>query len=144
MSLSSSKTNKPNPDGNEYFDRAPIRLPELKLTEKKGRGVFATCDYKKNDIIERAPVILIPYHQWETMAESIIGDYTYACGKKGDIPALGLGNASLYNSDEKPNASYREVYDPALQQNVLEFYALRRIKAGDEICIEYGEDHNYP
>ena len=52
----------------------------------------------------------------------------------GKTSALALGHGSLYNHSDESNA-FVEMEDST---NLLYFYALKKIKAGEEITIDYG------
>jgi hypothetical protein len=98
---------------------------------KLGRGVFATRDYAKFDLIECAPLIVIESQQEsETIdRDTILGAYCYE-HDDGRI-CLGLGYASLYNHSIRPNAAYT-IFD-----DMIEIRALRPIKTGAQIKINY-------
>ena len=97
---------------------------------EKGRGVVATRDIRQGEVIERAPVILIPVEQAPLIAATVLDDYNYGWGEGGAI-ALGLG--SLYNHSSTPNA----VYQRDFPERVLEIIALRDIAEGEEVCVNY-------
>lgn len=107
-------------------------------TEKKGRGVFAQNRITMGELIEKAPVIVIPDSQLEYVQHLEIASYVFAWGND---TALVLGYGSLYNHSYYPNAIYLKNYDDL----ILEIYALRDIKEGEEITINYNgrpEDHS--
>jgi len=97
----------------------------------KGRGVVSTGRFARGQVIERAPVIIIPAAEVPLVSQTVLNNYAYRWGD--DDLALALGLASLYNHSLQANAHYRCV--PA--DRVVEIYALRDIAAGEEICLNY-------
>lgn len=108
---------------------------------KGGRGVFARRDIAADEVIERVPVLLIPRAQvfgpGEVAQRSArVSWYVFSCiGPKRNHVALSLGYGSIYNHSDTPNAKYG-MHPP----DVMEFFALRAIRAGEEITIDYHGD----
>lgn len=107
-----------------------MKLPvlEVKSIPKKGRGVFATSNIKKDAIIEICPVAVFPFIEGQQHA---LEGYAFRWTKTKVAIALGLG--SLYNHSYTPNAEY--VQDRKLKE--IHVYALRNIRKGEEICFNY-------
>ena len=110
---------------------------------KGGRSVFARRDIAADEIFERAPVLLIPRAQVFGPGDAAqraarISWYVFGwINTRRDYVALALGYGSIYNHSETPNARYR-MHLP----DVMEFFALRPIHAGEEITIDYrGDEH---
>ncbi|GAA3321428.1 hypothetical protein GCM10020331_037230 [Ectobacillus funiculus] len=53
-----------------------------KNTEKYGRGIFSTRAIKKDELIEEAPVIIIPKIEWDRMRESILFKLYFPLGRE--------------------------------------------------------------
>ena len=98
-----------------------------------GRGVYARRDIKKNEIIEKCPFIDIPQYDMVNLAESILVTYFYYFGKNKQKLLLALGFGSIYNHTYKPNAIYKIKY----KEGTIDFIALKEIKKGDEITVNY-------
>jgi SET domain-containing protein len=112
----------------------------VRQTERMGRGVFASKAIGKGDLIERCPVIPLTKRDEKRVTGTILEDYLFAWGKgdKGTCVCLGLG--SLYNHSLNPNAAFRPLKGAA----VIDFVALRDIREGEQIFIDYGwEDKQY-
>lgn len=101
----------------------------------KGRGVFASKDFKKGELIECSPMIIIPPDQVTKMRDTILSEYLFALAEGQCAMALGYG--SLYNHSYHPNA----VYSYLLEQISLEILALVDIQEGQEITVNY---NGYP
>ena len=98
-----------------------------------GRGVYARRDIKKDEIIEKCPVIVVPKYDMANLRESVLVTYFFYFGKKRQRLAVALGFGSIYNHTHKPNAKYK--IKPS--ENAMEFIALSNIMKDDEITIHY-------
>lgn len=98
-----------------------------------GQGVYAKCDIKKSEIIERCPVIEVPKHDVSNVRESILVTYFFYFGRSKERLAIVLGFGSIYNHSYEPNAIYR--IKPA--EKIIDFVALNDIKKDDEITVNY-------
>jgi SET domain-containing protein len=102
----------------------------------KGKGVFALRPFRTGDLIERVPVLVLPAADWEHLRETRLMEYAFCWGKRREQAALALGFGSFYNHAAAPNAETIEL--PA--ENVIDFVALRDIRVGEEITIDYTGD----
>lgn len=109
-------------------------LIEVRRIKDKGRGVFARRLIRRGEVIERAPVLVLPVGELEEEADWIsLWGYCFMWGE-GKV-ALALGYGSLYNHSYRPNARYDDV-----GQQTKVFSALRDITAGEEITVNYNGD----
>lgn len=99
---------------------------------KYGRGVFATRDFKKGDIIELAPVVVLPSRQ--VTARDRLNNYVFAWDRA--CVAIALGNGSLFNHSTDPDAHFRV----DKKRKLIVFVADRTIRRGQEIFVSYGYD----
>lgn len=104
----------------------------------KGRGVFTSKVLNKGDVIEICPVIEINYKDHQNLVGHIMENYTFAWNTRKKSAAVVLGFGSLYNHSKKPNADYTK----KLKDGVMIYKAIRQIKAGEEISIDYGDMHS--
>lgn len=102
-------------------------------SEKKGRGVFASVEFERGDIIELCPVILISMNDRKIIHETGLHDYYFVWGDEDDMAAIALGYGSLYNHSDTPNAQF--IND--LENDLIIMECLKPIKPGDEIFINY-------
>jgi uncharacterized protein len=107
-----------------------IKISKLSSGEFN-RGVFATRDISKGDLIHEAPVIPYPNEEHEFIEKTILSDYVFEYGVNHS--ALLLGYGSLFNHSYTPNATY----DINFTNHTVDFFAYTDIKAGDEILINY-------
>ena len=105
----------------------------MKNTEKYGRGIFAIRNIKNGELIEEAPVIIIPKIEWKLMRECVLSNYIF---RWGEDKALALGYGSLYNHSYTPNARYIT----NIENQSIDFYARKDIHEGEEIMVNYNGD----
>lgn len=98
------------------------------------RGVFATCDIKKGELLHEAPVISYPNEQHQYIEQTLLADYAFEYGIGRSAILLGYG--MLFNHSYEPNATYEINF----KNQTFDFFAYTDIKAGDEILINYNGD----
>ena len=98
-----------------------------------GRGVFATQDIKKGELIEKCPVIETPKNDLSNLNESILVTYFFYFGKNKENLVVALGFGSIYNHAYSPNATYKINQ----REKTIDFIALSDIKKDDEITVNY-------
>lgn len=99
------------------------------------RGVFATRDIAKGELIHEAPVVAYENEEHEHIEKTILADYVFQYGANHTAILLGFG--SLFNHSYTPNATY----EISFEKHTFDFYAYTDIKAGEEILINYnGEE----
>ena len=111
----------------------------VKTWEKIGVGrydgdyaVFAIDDIQDNETFEECNVIEVPVDE---VKGSVLMDYMFKISN--DLYVLALGNGSIYNHRNQPNARWE--YDADKQ--LLKLLAIRRIEMGEQIFISYGRDY---
>ena len=100
-------------------------------TKLKGRGVFAQKRFLKGEVIERAPVVVIPAEQIQLIDQTVLANYYYDWEDKAAAIALGL--SSLFNHSYHPNTYYVKKF----ADRELELIAYRDIEVGEEITANY-------
>ncbi|SDK08250.1 hypothetical protein SAMN04487896_0713 [Paenibacillus sp. ov031] len=115
-----------------------IEVKQSKLGNGEfNRGVFATVDIPKGQLIHQAPVVPYPNEDHEHVEKTILEDYVFEYG--ANHTAILLGYGSLINHSYEPNATY----DINFENHTFDFYAYTDIKAGEEVLINYnGEEDN--
>ncbi len=128
----------PQPPG-LVSERAPIKIVDF---GERGRGIVALTDIEKGQLIERSPVLIIPSEQRAMVDDSIIFTYVFMWEKdtvEEDLyrhegrSAIALGYTSLLTHSYTPNCIFVRHIDELL----IEIYADRFIKAGEELTIDY-------
>jgi uncharacterized protein len=112
-----------------------MRNPSLYIATSSlgGRGVFSTADIPKDDIIEICPVIVMQTGEMELLDKTTLYDYYFLWGDEVVQCALALGYGSLYNHFAPSCADYVMDFDA----HTIDIFAVRDIKAGEEITINY-------
>lgn len=98
------------------------------------RGVFATRDISKGELLHEAPVISYPNDQHEHIEKTLLADYAFEYGKNHSAILLGYG--MLFNHSYQPNTDYEIDF----KNHTFNFYAFTDIKKGDELLINYNGD----
>jgi SET domain-containing protein len=105
-----------------------MKMCEIQIDPIKARGVYAAEKIHKGEIIEVCQLLLMPLSQAPDALEPFV--FTY---DKNNL-AVALGNGSLYNHHNSPNAlCYFE-----FRKKLLVFEAKKNIQIGQEIFINYG------
>jgi len=115
--------------------KRPLKV-EVKMTEQKGWGCFATSPIFEGEIIEECPLLFIPKEIYKHIPDFLI-DYTFGFPETDpqSQPVVPFGFGCLYNHSNTPNAGWKHhPEDP----KIFQFIARNNIKAGEEICTYYG------
>ncbi|MFO0745761.1 MAG: SET domain-containing protein [Myxococcota bacterium] len=96
----------------------------------KGRGVFASRAFAKGEVVEVAPVLVLPPEQQDRLDGTVLDSYVFGWR---DTVALCLGCGSLYNHAWDACLEYQRHLDECL----IDFVAIRDIAAGEELTINY-------
>ena len=99
--------------------------------------MFATAKFEEDDVIEACPILVVPPAEARKVAATTFGDYVY---EWHDGYALALGFGSLYNHSRSSNARYEMDYET----EEITIIAVKRIRVGEEITINYNGDHTDP
>jgi len=115
------------------------KIPNLYIADSdgRGRGVFAGQDIQKNDLIEIAPLLLIPEKDIKQIKDTVFYDYYFLWPGEEHHACIALGYGSLYNHSKDANAKVLFDVD-SLNINIV---CLREISIGDEIFIDYLADN---
>lgn len=111
------------------------RIGWRQISEEKGRGVFALRDFKAGEPLEIAPVVPVSK---ESVVENGEAPDGYLLEWDGNYEeeeyCMPLGYVMLYNHSDTPNIHM----DPDYDAYTMTVVALRDIKAGEELCWNYG------
>jgi SET domain-containing protein len=116
------------------------RIPSLYVapSEIHGQGVFSGEPIEEGALIEICPVIVLSEEDTQIIHETFLHDYYFLWGEAQKESAIVLGYGCIYNHAYEPNAKYLLDYE----QRTVDFYAIKGIEAGEEICTNYnGEPH---
>ncbi len=108
-----------------------IVVKESKISDA-GRGIFATSDINEGELIERCPIIFLTENDYPLAKQTTLLSY-YFLNEPENRSAIALGYGSLYNHSYEPNATYKK----HLEEGHIDFVAIKDIKTGDEITVNY-------
>jgi len=115
-------------------------LPTLVIapTGGKGMGVFTTEDIEKGTVVEVAPVIVMTREERKLLDQTLLHDYIFEWGQDPKGCCMALGYVPIYNHSYRSNCEYEMDYEEGL----ISVKAVRFIKAGEELSINYNGDWN--
>lgn len=108
---------------------------QIKQSNLHGYGVFATRDIQQDELIEECHTLIFEGSSHEITARELLS-YVFAWREKPSASALPLGYGSIYNHSKEHNATWHVDYDC----KIIRFKALRNIKEGEEITVNYGAE----
>ena len=97
-------------------------------------GVFASRAIEAGEVVEIAPVIPLrgSFEGFERALQCCVFDWDSLARAK-DTSAIALGYGSMYNHANPANMQYLSVLEGA----AIKFVAVRPIRAGEELTINY-------
>jgi len=122
------------------LDEAPSAPDGLRVIESngRGRGLVAARAFRRGEVIERAPVIVVARKLLQTQRGSVLDDYWFWWDDEHN--AFALGWAALYNHACPANTRFR--LERAVR--LIVFEAAADIEAGDEVTINYHGEPDDP
>jgi uncharacterized protein len=111
-----------NPPTKIYIDKS--KIPD------SGKGVFASVDIKKGEIIEVAPILVLEFSDFIDTKWNLLFEYYFWMD---DYVALALGYGSMYNHSKDANAEYKL----DRENQTITFTAIKDIEKGSEILFNY-------
>ncbi len=109
-----------------------IYVGESKI-KNAGRGVFASQDLKKGEIIEICPLLEIPVDDDFVLQDNLLATYYFSFTDVKDRVAIALGYGSIYNHSYQPNLTYKK----NSKDKTLEFRTIKDIKRDEELTVNY-------
>jgi hypothetical protein len=115
------------------LEEAPSNPVGLRVIHSngRGRGLAATRAFRRGEVLERAPVIVVARHVLQPLRGSALDDYWFWWDDGHN--AFALGWAALYNHACPANARFR--LERAAQ--LIVFEAAADIQEGEEVTINY-------
>ena len=107
---------------------------KVKKSKIHNKGVFAKKNIRKNEVIEICNLIILNQKDTEIINKTSLYNYYFSWNDKGS--GIALGNGSLYNHSYEPNAKYVKDFST----NIIIFIALKPIRTGKEILVNYNGD----
>lgn len=111
----------------------PKNLEVRFISEEIGVGVFTTVDIENGSLIETCYCLVMS--NWTTTHPAY--DYLFDLPQRNK-QVLPFGYGSIYNHDDQPNMFWKS--DPE-DEKLVRFYAIRDIKANEELRHSYGKKY---
>jgi SET domain-containing protein len=113
------------------FDKNPLKV-FVHPSPIHGLGVFAAQDISAGEIVEKSPLLKLEIND----KDPLFADYRFWWEKDGKrlFYVVALGYGSLYNHSNQPMAYFINNHEDF----TIDFIAIRDIKKGEEIFIDYG------
>lgn len=99
----------------------------------KGRGVVAGRCFRRGEVIDAAPVVVIPAREWELVQGTVVGRFCFGWDDATGSVAVALSRTSLLNHSYTPNV----VSEKHLRSRLIVFMSLRDIETGEELTLNY-------
>ena len=111
---------------------------EVKITEKKGRGVFASQAIPAGTMVENSPVIVMKKADRLHLDKTLLHDYIFEWGIKKDQCCMALGLIPIYNHSYESNCEYFMDFE----DQTMMVKTVMDIKEGEELTVNYNGDWN--
>jgi uncharacterized protein len=109
-------------------------------TSSMDRGVFTSEDIKSGTVIEISPVIVMDALHRQQLDQTPLHDYIFEWGDSKEQCCMALGYVPVYNHSYESNCEYEMDYD----NRQISITAMRDIKTGEELFINYNGDWDDP
>lgn len=103
-----------------------------------GRGVFTAEDIAPGTVVEISPVIVMTNEERKLLDQTRLHDYIFEWGEESQQCCMALGYVPVYNHSYQSNCEYEMDYE----HNQISIKAVRKVKAGEELLINYNGDWN--
>lgn len=110
----------------------------IQFDDKMGRGIFASLPIRTNQIITECELLVFDELDSVLVNQTDLKHYTFVFEGKRDC--LVLGDGEIFNHSNTPNVGYKIVDHPHKNRKLMCFYALREIKEGEQLFIDYKAD----
>lgn len=107
-------------------------------TESRGRGVYTNEDIEEGVLVEVSPVIVMSQAERLLLDQTLLHDYIFEWGDQKDQCCMAMGYVPVYNHSYQSNCEYGMDYE----QQLISVITVRRIKAGEELLVNYNGDWN--
>ena len=108
----------------------------IAAAQKMGRGVFTSSDIEAGTVVEISPVIVMNDEDRKLLDKTLLHDYIFEWGNSIKQCCMALGYVALYNHSYQSNCEYEMDFENEL----ISIKAVRDIKAGEELFINYNGD----
>ncbi len=110
----------------------------INTTENMGRGIFTSSAIEAGTVVEISPVIVMSAEERKLLDKTLLHDYIFEWGGNKKQCCMALGYVPVYNHSYKSNCEYEMDFEHEL----ISIKAVRYIKEGEELFINYNGDWN--
>ena len=107
-------------------------------TSSRGRAVFTSENIEAGTWVEISPVIVMSSKERILLDQTLLHDYIFEWGVEKDQCCMALGYVPVYNHSYQSNCEYEMDFE----QEQISIKAVRFIKVGEELLINYNGDWN--
>lgn len=111
---------------------------QVKITEKKGRGVFTSQAIPAGTMVENSPVIVMKKTDRLHLDKTLLHDYIFEWGIQKDQCCMALGLIPIYNHSYESNCEYFMDFE----EHSMMVKTVIDIKEGEELTVNYNGDWN--
>jgi uncharacterized protein len=112
---------------------------QIRTTRKYGKGLYATKNIKKGEIVEISPVVVLDKCDSGTLSSTKLNVYVFEWNKSSSALALGVGSLFNHCSNHRLNVTYMNSFGT----KEIVFMTSRSVKKGEQLFINYGYDPKY-
>lgn len=109
---------------------------QIKMTQKYGRGLYATKTIKKGTVIAICELLVLSALDTMLIEHTELKYYTFKYNELQDC--LVLGDGEIFNHSDKQNVNY--FLKSKGKRKLMHFVAIRDIKKGEQLFIDYNFD----
>ena len=113
---------------------------KLQKSNTHGIGVFCSKQISRGEIIEQCSFLVIQNHRNKPLHVFIDHAYVWPKSVNWREYVLVMGYGSFYNHSSEPNVDWITKEN----ENIFEYFAIKDIKEGEELFINYGMEINFP
>lgn len=115
-----------------------IKGIEMRITEQKGRGMFALQNITFGTTLEVAPVIAMNEADRILLEQTELNNYIFEWGDDTKQCCMALGYVAIYNHSYESNCEYEMDFE----ENIITVKTIRDVMKGEELTINYNGDWN--
>lgn len=110
----------------------------IKTYPEMGRGLEALHDLQTGEVLFTAELLILSPADTIKVNETDLQYYTFKYNDTQDC--LVLGDGEIFNHSDTPSIGYKLIDWGAQGRKVMVFYALRDVRAGEQLFIDYNAD----
>jgi SET domain-containing protein len=110
----------------------------IENSANRGLGVFTSENIEAGTVIEISPVIVMSGEDRKLLDKTLLHDYIFEWESEKNKCCMALGYVPVYNHSYQANCEYEMDFETAK----IKITAVRFIKAGQELFINYNGDWN--